>query len=254
MLEKVNILGIRVDKLTKSECDDIIKKILKERKNKKIFTPNPAIALSARKDKKMRKIINSADLLITDGIGLIHASKILKDPIPQRITGIDTGEKILKFADEEHFSIFLLGGTKDTVTMAADKIKEKYTNVMIAGIHHGFFDINGKYNDKLVNQINISKPDIIFVCMGYPKQELWIFQNSNKIPSLRLSIGLGGSLDVWSGKIKRAPLLFRKLDIEWLWRMIRQPKRFINIMDIPCFYYFILQQKLKSRAKRGKKW
>lgn len=254
MSKKVNILGIRIDNLTESECIDIIKQTLKKKQNTKIFTPNPSIALKARKDEKMQNIINSADILIADGIGIVQASKILKDPLPQRIAGIDIGEKILEIANDEHLSLFLLGGTKNTVTTAAKKLKERYTNINIAGTHHGFFDINCEYNQKLVNYINISRPDIIFVCMGYPKQEMWIFQNSNKIPSLKLSIGLGGSLDVWSKKIKRAPLSFRKLNLEWLWRMIIQPKRFLNFKDIPCFYYLILLQKIKSGNKQSKKW
>ena len=128
------------------------------------------------------------------------------------------------------------------------------TSIKIAGIHHGFFDIDSEYNKKLTDHINTLNPDIIFVCMGYPRQELWIFQNSDKISSLKLSIGLGGSLDVWSEKIKRAPMLFRKFNLEWLWRMIRQPKRFVKLIDIPCFYYFILQQKLKSPNQNSKKW
>lgn len=254
MSKKVDILEIGIDNLTESECVDKIKQALKGPKNTKIFTPNPSIILSARKNKKMRNVINSADILIADGIGLIHASKILKNPLPQRIAGIDLGEKILKLANEEHLSLFLLGGTEETVKKASTKINEKFTQINIVGIHHGFFEINSEYNQKLTDHINTLNPDIIFVCMGYPKQELWIFQNSDKISSLKLSIGLGGSLDVWSEKIKRAPMLFRKFNLEWLWRMIRQPKRFVKLIDIPCFYYFILQQKLKSPNQNSKKW
>ena len=254
MSKKVDILEIGIDKLNESECVDKIKQALKGPKNTKIFTPNPSILLSARKNEKMRNVINSADILIADGIGLIHASKILKDPLPQRIAGIDLGEKILEIASREHLSLFLLGGTKDTVKKASKKINEKFTKINIVGIHHGFFEINSEYNQKLTDHINTLNPDIIFVCMGYPRQELWIFQNSDKISSLKLSIGLGGSLDVWSEKIKRAPMLFRKFNLEWLWRMIRQPKRFVKLIDIPCFYYFILQQKLKSPNQNSKKW
>ena len=170
MSEKVNILEVGIDKLNESECLDRIKQALKEAKNIKIFTPNPSILLSARKSEKMRSIINSADILVADGIGLIHASKILKDPLPQRIAGIDLGEKILALANEEHLSLFLLGGTKDTVKEAAKKINKKFTNIKIAGIHHGYFDIDGEYNKKLIAHINTLSPDIIFVCMGYPKQ------------------------------------------------------------------------------------
>ena len=254
MSKKVDILEIGIDKLTESECVNTIKQALKETKNIKIFTPNPSILLSARKNEKMQKILNSSDILIADGIGLIHASKILKDPLPQRLAGIDTGEKILALANQEHLSLFILGGTKDNVKKAAEKINEKFTDIKIVGIHHGFFDIDSEYNKKLTDHINTLNPDIIFVCMGYPKQELWIFQNSDKISSLKLSIGLGGSLDVWSGKIKRAPRFFRKFNLEWLWRMIRQPGRFVKLTDIPCFYCFILHQRLKSSNKKRKKW
>ena len=244
MCEKVNVLGINIDKLTESECTEVIRQALKEKKNKRIFTPNTSIVLSTLKDKEKARLINSADLLIPDGIGLVQASRILNDPLPQRITGIDMGEKILEIANKECLSLFLLGSTKKNVSAAADNIRDKYRNIKVCGIHHGFFDINSEYNQKLIKAISSKEPDIIFVCMGYPKQELWIDQNSHKIPSLRLSIGLGGSLDVWSGKVKRAPVIFRKLNMEWLWRMIIQPQRLKNLSDIPCFYYYILKQKL----------
>ena len=247
MIEKVNILGINIDNVTESECVETIRQALREKKNKKIFTPNTSIVLSTVKDNKMNHLINSADLLIADGIGLVQASKILNDPLPQRIAGIDMGEKILEIANGDRLSLFLLGGTKESVSTAANKIRDKYRNIKICGIHHGFFDINSEYNQKLIKAISSKEPDIMFVCMGYPKQELWICQNVHKIPSLRLSIGLGGSLDVWSGKVKRAPVIFRKLNMEWLWRMIIQPQRLKNLSDIPCFYYCILKQKLNLR-------
>ena len=247
MSKKVNILGINIDNVTESECVETIRQALREKKNKKIFTPNTSIVLSTVKDKKMNHLINSADLLIADGIGLVQASKILNDPLPQRIAGIDMGEKILEIANGDRLSLFLLGGTKESVSTAANKIRDKYRNIKICGIHHGFFDTNGAYGQKLIKIINSKAPDIIFVCMGYPKQELWISQNAHKIPSLRLSIGLGGSFDVWSGKVRRAPVIFRKLNMEWLWRMIIQPQRLKNLSDIPCFYYYILKQKLNIR-------
>ena len=247
MNAKTNILGIKIDKLTGSECIEAINRALREKNSTKIFTPNTSIVLSTLKDKEKARLINSADLLIPDGIGLVQASRILNDPLPQRITGIDMGEKILEIANKECLSLFLLGSTKKNVSAAADKIRDKYRNIKICGIHHGFFDINSEYNQKLIKAISSKAPDIMFVCMGYPKQELWISQNAHKIPSLRLSIGLGGSFDVWSGKVRRAPVIFRKLNMEWFWRMIIQPQRLKNLSDIPCFYYCILKQKLNLR-------
>ena len=123
-------------------------------------------------------------------------------------------------------------------------IKEKHPELNICGYHHGYFDIYSDENSRVVEKIVQASPDIILVCLGSPKQEIWIMQNAQKIPSLKLSIGLGGSFDVWSGEKKRAPMLFRKLYLEWLYRIITDPKRLSFLFDIPIFIFYILRQKL----------
>ena len=165
---------------------------------------------------------------------------------PERITRIDTAEEILKIAAENGYSVFLLGGEKGIAEKAALNIKMKLTDINICGYHHGFFTLNGIENTKLLDEINKASPDIIFACMGSPRQEEWILKNTDLIPSLRLSIRLGGSLDVWAKKVKRAPKFIQKISLEWLWRTLLEPRRITTVAKIPLFLFDVHRQKHKK--------
>ena len=252
MKKKINILNIGIDPLTQEELYRKINMSLTSKNKIKIFTPNPEIIIKASKEESLKNILNSANILIADGSGIVLASKLLATPIPQRLTGIDTAEYILDVASKTGLSIFLLGGKSDVVQLAKEKLEKKYKGIEICGIHHGYFDTNGIENINLITKINNAKPDILFVCMGFPRQEIWISENLDKLHSVCLSMGLGGSLDVWSGKIKRAPLFFRKMSLEWLWRIILEPRRIKFVFQIPVFISKILRQKETIKVSKDK--
>jgi len=253
MAQKVDILGIMIDKLSKKKLQSTILCSLEDNKRAVIFTPNPEIVLNASKDIKIKEIINRADICIPDGVGVVVASRLLGTPLPERLAGIETGEFVLEYASKKGLSVFLLGGKENIAKAAKSELEKKYKSLNICGTHNGFFDVNGKENEDVLQQINLCSPDIIFVCMGFPRQEAWICENADKISSLRLAMGLGGSLDVWSGKVRRAPLIFRKLSLEWLWRMIREPRRAKILVDIPLFMWKIIAQKLSERHRKALK-
>ena len=211
--------------------------MLNSENKSKIFTPNPEIILKAQKDEKIKNILNSATLLIPDGTGVIWGAKKLGTPLPERLAGIDTAEFILSLAAAKGFSVFLLGGNDGVANAAKHKLEKKYTGLKICGTHHGFFDMSGHENN-----------DIIFVCMGFPRQEIWITENIDKLNSLHIAIGLGGSLDVWSGRLRRAPKIFRKLSLEWVWRIILEPKRIKFLPVIPIFAIKILREKRLNQS------
>ena len=211
-----------------------------------IFTPNPQILLKASRDSELKKALSSASFNIPDGIGVIWASRLLGCPLKERISGIDLGEDILKLAERHSYSVFLLGGKSGVARKAARELQRRYDDLRICGTHHGYFEDSERITD-LVSKL---RPDIILVCLGSPKQEKWIINNLSAIPSVRLAMGLGGSLDVWSGKTKRAPNAFRSLGLEWLWRTIREPKRARIFADIPHFLFCVIKQKA-SRKKRN---
>ena len=235
------ILTVNISTLPKQE---ILKKIFLRAKQKKrtvIFTPNPQMLLQASNSKRKSKLLNSADINIPDGIGVVIASKLTNGKIKKRISGIDIAEEILSLSQKFGYKIFLLGAEKGTAKKAAKNIKKRFPKIKICGTHHGYFNKSGKDNDALIKTINQTSPDIIFVCMGYPMQEEWIIKNADKIKSAKVFIGLGGSLDVWSGKIHRAPAPFKIFGLEWLYRTVKEPKRAKIFWDIPIFLFKVLK-------------
>ena len=246
MKDKINILGVHIDCLSKKNLYKAIGKSLNSKEKSKIFTPNTEIIVKAHKNEKLKDILNSATISIPDGIGVIWAAKALSSPLPERLAGIDTAEFILSHAAKNEFSVFLLGGKDGVAKIAKKKLEEKYKGLNICGFHHGFFDAQGKENDEIIKKINNSGADIIFVCMGFPRQEMWISENIDKLSSVKLAVGLGGSLDVWAGNVKRAPEAFRKMSLEWLWRMMLEPKRIKFLPIIPVFAIKILRKKLSK--------
>ncbi len=243
--KKIDILGVKIDNINRGDLLVSIEKLLTNNEQTTIFTPNTEIISKADRDKDLKKLLNSADILIADGIGVVLASKIIGKPLPSRLAGIEIGEDIMNFATRKNYGIFLLGSTNDVLKKAKLNLEKKYKSLKICGIHDGFFDVNSKENDTLIDAINKSKADILFVCMGFPRQEKWIYSNISKLTTVKLSIGLGGSVDVWGGKVKRAPKLFRKLYLEWLWRILIEVKRIKFLTTIPYF----LKKVLKERQK-----
>ncbi len=224
-----------------------ILKTLEERLSKgektKIFTPNTQMLLAAEKDTSLANLLGISDLNLPDGTGLLLASKILGAPLPERMAGIDVAEDILKIAEQRGYSVFLLGGKKGRARRAARVLEERHPRLKICGCHNGYFSKFGEENIRVREMIARSSPDILFVCFGFPLQERWIAENLHYLPTVKLAIGLGGSLDVWSGSIRRAPKIFQQGGIEWLWRTAREPRRIGIIKDIPLFMYKVIKQK-----------
>ena len=242
------ILTLNIEKSTKAQAYRKIVKFLAENKKcRKIYTPNPQMALGCYRSRELSELFSRADMLLPDGIGLIIASKILGNPLPERITGIDTAEFILKFAEKKSLSVALIGAKENVASLAKDKLTKKFPRLRIIYTHHGYFDKNGEENDAVIRELKEHAPDILFVCFGFPLQERWIDNNSDKIPSLRLCIGLGGALDVWSGNVKRAPQFIQCVNLEWLWRILGDNTRKGSLSDITKFILLVFTQKSKKK-------
>lgn len=252
MTNSMRILGTKIDAHDKTSIKNAVNEALGKKNNIKIFTPNTEIVLRAKRDNKLKDVLENADIMIADGAGIVMASKILGTPLPERLAGIEIGEYIIEAAAKLGLSIFLLGGKQGVADQAKERIAEKHKNIIICGTHYGYFETNGEENEKVLEQIKSASPDILFVCMGFPRQEKWIVENSHNIPSLRLSVGLGGSLDVWSENVKRAPKIFRKLSLEWLWRILHEPRRMSFLFKIPIFLLNVLVEKCEKISKQPK--
>lgn len=244
----ISIFGTKVNNISLEEAKSIVKDFLKEDKLHIIYTPNTEIVMAAKDNKEIRDIINSGDLIIPDGIGLVYASRLKKKPLKERVTGFDLSMEILHVANKEGYSLFLLGGKEGVAQEAGKNIKKDYPNIKILGSHHGYFKgSHTGYKDsgeelKIIKEINRLKPDIIFVGLGFPKQEIWIDTNKDRL-NCKIIIGNGGTMDILSGKMKRAPEIFQKLGLEWFYRLIKEPSRIKRQIVLPKFMLKVLFSK-----------
>ena len=198
-----------------------------------LVTPN-AEMLSMVKD---RKILSDADILFPDGIGIYLAMKRVGLPAAERSCGIGLAERLFESngARGKKIKVFLLGGRPGVAERAAASLERRYGSADIHGIHHGYFDPKGTENREVIKAINKSGAELILVCMGFPRQERWMLENRRLLISARLLMGLGGSLDVWSGDVPRAPRAVRELGFEWAYRAVKQPARLARLPSIARF-------------------
>lgn len=232
-MNKVNILGVKVSGHTIESASDTIAEYIKNgEKRRCVYTPNSEIIMVAYRDKEFCKKLNSADMLLADGIGVVYASRILGRPIKERAAGFDTARAVLGKLSPVGASLYLFGSAPGVADKAAQEIKKLYPGINIAGTANGYFD--AEREKEIIQEINSLSPDILFVCLGAPKQEKWIEDHKNEL-DFKVAMGLGGSLDVFAGTVKRAPEFYQKHGIEWLYRLIKQPKRIIRMLDLPRF-------------------
>ena len=251
-LEKINVRGVAFDNVTMNEALEASKTLICREGIDYIFTPNSEIVQMCIEDKPFFDIVNSASLIIPDGIGVVYASKILGRPLKQKVGGFDLSREILSYAAKEGKRVFLFGsaperdGNPAVCDMAARKLCETYEGLIVCGTRNGYF--KPEETDSIIEQINAASPDILFVCLGAPKQEKWIYENREKL-RVSLALGLGGSLDVYAGTVKRAPKFFIKMNLEWFYRLIKQPSRLGRMMKLPKFLFGTIFYKLSGKDK-----
>ena len=234
---KLNILGVKIDDVTVETATDKIFEMLKEPHSHAVYTPNSEIVYAAYKNKEFCEILNSADMLTPDGIGIVYASKILKKPLKERAGGYDIACRVIERIAESGEKLYLFGGKPGVAEAAEEKLKEKYPFINIVGTHDGYFA--PEEEKAIIDGINEKSPDILFVCLGAPLQEKWIFKNRERL-SCRVMMGIGGSLDVFAGVTERAPVGWQKSGFEWLYRLIKEPKRFWRMLALPKFAITVL--------------
>ena len=228
---KRSVFSLSFEPLTKSSAKRRIQELLVTPTTSLIFTPNTTMLAQSIRDPKTADLLRRADLLLPDGMGVITVSRLLGEPLPARIAGIDMAEYILALAEKRGLRVFLLGGKPGVAERAATKLQRRYPNLKICGTHHGYFGSHREERHSLLAQLREAHPQILFACLGFPKQEAWLLQNRHFLTDLRLGMGLGGSLDVWSGDKKRAPSPLGRVGLEWLWRALREPRRLSVIRD-----------------------
>lgn len=253
-MEKINVRGVEFDNVTFNEAIDLIYGRADRGEQTAVFTPNAEIVQACVEDESFRGIISSADVLLPDGVGVIKAARILGTPLKEKVPGVEVGEALIRLSGERDHPVFLMGGKPGVAEAAKEKLQEKYPDAKIAGFYHGYFKKEGEENDEVVKMINDSGAEVLFVCIGSPAQEKWIAANREKLPGVKVLMGLGGSLDIYSGTAKRAPKIFIKLGLEWFYRLLREPSRIGRMMKLPKFYIGTrrYKRKLKKEQKKQK--
>lgn len=231
-MDKVNILGVNVDMVTISEAADKIMSFFNEDKLHSVFTPNSEIIMRAYRDSEFCKLLNNASLLTADGIGVVYASKILKKPISERAAGYDIACRVLEKMNYTDHKLFLFGGKPGVAEEAETNLLKKYPELKIVGTRNGYF--KDEDEPQIVEEINASGADIVFVCLGAPKQEQWIDRHKDDL-KVKVAMGIGGSLDVFAGRVERAPEFFCKTGLEWFYRLCKEPWRIGRMMELPKF-------------------
>lgn len=239
---KKQIMSINFDSVTMNEAVSIAEGCISSSEKCMVVTPNAEIAYAAEKDKKFADLINSAKLVLPDGVGVVLASKILGDPVKQKVAGVEFAENLIKSTSHP---VFFFGGKPGVAEAARNNMKAKYPSCNIVGVRDGYF--KDKEIPEIINQINESGAKIVFVCLGAPKQELFIQTHMNEMNAFVFA-GLGGSLDVFAGTAKRAPEFFVKFGLEWLYRLIKQPSRIKRMSVLPL--YVIESIKYKFGGKK----
>jgi N-acetylglucosaminyldiphosphoundecaprenol N-acetyl-beta-D-mannosaminyltransferase len=242
-LQRVNILGVPFVNTTKAQFVEQLDQHMQRQEKAFVVTANPEIVMKTIEDEQYRNVIEKATYITADGIGVVKAAQLLNKPIPERVTGYDTMVELLKLAEQKGYSIYLLGGQQETLEKAVQNIQSAHPSINIAGSHNGFFDWD---KNDIPKEIAAAKPDLVFVALGVPKQENWIAGNLSQFEK-GVFMGVGGSFDVIAGTVERAPEAWQKANLEWLYRLIKQPSRWKRMLALPRFGLKILKVKVTGK-------
>lgn len=238
---RIDVLGVGFDNLTMDEAMDRGLALLHEEGAHYVVTPNPEIVEVCRENAAAKAAVNGADLVLPDGIGVIKGAAMLGTPLKERTPGIEFAARLMERMAGEGLSLYLLGAKPGVAEQAAEKLAAQHPGLVIAGTHDGYFKEDGP----VVEAIRQSGADAVFVCLGAPKQELWMAKNG-PATGARLLCGLGGSLDVFAGVVERAPKFWSDHGLEWFYRLCKEPRRIGRMMKLPLFLVHVKQEKRKK--------
>lgn len=238
------ILDQPIDILNIDEASHMVKMALVHPRQCKIITLNPEMVVNASRNFEFQAAINNSHLVIPDGTGIVWALKSYGFKNAIRIPGIELAEQILEIANGLSKKVAIFGGKKEVLEKAVNAMTTKYPNINFVKAIDGY----QKEDNEVAHSIASCKPDVVLVALGTPRQEIWIDKYASLFPH-SIMIGIGGSLDVWSGKKKRAPEWIRNMYLEWLFRVITDPQRIPRVIrSLPLFIYMVLKEKLREQC------
>jgi len=239
-LPQIDILGVNVTSLTMQQAIAAAEKYMRSDKAALIATANAEMLMNSVRDKELKNILNTADLVVPDGAGTVWAARHLGCNMPERVAGYDLVQELLRRSPKNNFRIFFFGAAPGVAEAAKRKAEQLYPGVQIVGCRNGFFSEADE--PEIVQQIKAARPHLLLAALGVPKQEKWLYNNLEHL-QVPLSIGVGGTFDVMAGVMKRAPLWMQKAKLEWLFRGLMQPKRAMRLLALPQFVIKVLSYK-----------
>ena len=238
---RVDILGVGFDRVALVEAVERIEERLDSGERTFIITANPEFVMLCREDREVAAIADRADLVVPDGTGAVVASRLLGDPLPGRAPGRLLVDRLAALATERQLSLFLLGAGPGIAELAAARLRARHPELRVAGTYAGSADDDGD----VVPRVIAAAPDVLLVAFGMPKQERWIARNLTRLPSVRVAVGIGGSLDYLAGAAKAPPAIVHAVGLEWLWRLAREPQRWRRQRVLPLFAVLVLLARMR---------
>ncbi|MEG1108661.1 MAG: WecB/TagA/CpsF family glycosyltransferase [Oscillospiraceae bacterium] len=236
------VLGVGFDSLTMQEATSKAMSLIESKSGGYVVTPNPEIVMLCRENSELAEAVENAALVLADGIGIVKGAQILGTPLPQKLPGIDFAQELFGLMAQKQMSLYLLGGKPGIAEKAAETILSGYSGIKILGTGDGYFSDD----TAVIEKINACSPDLLLVCLGAPKQELWMQKNAPQL-KVGLMAGLGGSLDVFAGEVERAPEKWQRLGLEWFYRLLKEPSRIGRMAKLPLFVFAVFGQKLRGK-------
>ena len=238
-LPTVPIFGIPFSKLSMDETVSYLTDAIVEGRLTHVITANPIMVMSALEDPEFARVMKQADLIVPDGAGVVWAARVGGDPVAERVTGFDLMHRLLEQGEKRKWRVYLLGTTQEIIESAAETLQLQYPQARIVGFRNGYFGPD--QDEEIVEEIHRLNPHLLFIARGMEKEDWNVaYKERLQVPFI---MGVGGSFDVVSGKLKRAPRLVQKLRIEWLYRLIQEPKRYKRMLALPKFVVKVLRNK-----------
>ncbi|GGA13735.1 acetylglucosaminyldiphosphoundecaprenol acetyl-beta-D-mannosaminyltransferase [Paenibacillus marchantiophytorum] len=241
-IPKVRIYGVPISQMSMDQTVAYLTKVIEQRQPHQVITANPIMVMAAQEDPAYLSMMQRAELIVPDGTGVVWASGYVKQPVAERVPGYDLLHRLMKVGESRKWKVYLLGASSEVIQAAADKLRTTYPGIELVGVRDGYF---GDAEDaQVIQDIVAAAPDLLFVGRSAASQEPWIAKYKQQL-GVPVMMGVGGSFDVLSGKLKRAPVLFQKLRLEWFYRLLQEPWRYKRMLLLPKFAIKVMRDKEK---------
>lgn len=248
MSESIDILGCRLDPIDADEATERIMGFARERTGAQVVTLGTEMVVHAQQDTTFRNVVNACALSLCDTVGLLAVARRRGAQLDERVTGVELIEHLCKRAAQEGVPVYFFGGAEGVAADAAAILEVRYPGLVVAGVRNGFF--YASETPAIVDDIRASGARLLFVGLGFPRQEFWLAQHLRET-NCGAGIGVGGSFDVISGRVERAPYVWRRFGLEWLYRLVREPHRWRRQLALPHFVWLIARNRLGFAPKKG---